>query len=1009
MPRLLHLINSFSSGEWSPRLVGRVDLAKYPAACECLHNYLVMPQGGVTRRPGTKYAGDVKTASDGCVRLLRLEPTAASAYVIEAGCLYFRFYKNNARLKDLGGDPVEVSTPYTAADLFQIQAVPSLDVLYLFHPNYQTRKLERYADDCWKLRTVAFAPPPSIEFGTRPRADFSPGALSGDNVTLTAFNFDAFLAADVGREVLVTAGANSGARAGIASVTSAKVAVVNVCVPFVTLAVTCNTLWRITASPFTGVTPSAHVAVGKSGVTLTADVAAWRGGVNGYSTDGDCGKFVLLNGGCFEISCVNSATVATTTIRGQATPDTAAKAESGNWTLEESLFSSCNGFAETGTFHQGRLYLGAGHRFAGSKTGDFENFAAGSEDDDALLFALDSETLETIRWLRGQKNLLIGSLSSEWQAIGSTDAPITASNVQVQKETSWGASRVPPIQVGPALIFTARGGRQLRELAFVFETDGFQAPDLLLLAEHLTRRSRATDSDPTIVDLAYQKRPDSRLWAVRSDGALLCCTYLREQNIIAWSRVTTPGFFESVAVIPHPNGDRDQVWVSVRRAVTGVAEVTTPSDPFDKVVLLMHFDGSNAEIPTPPLGGFADATGRHTGAFVAGNPTALSTDQTRFGATSVAMRTQGLRLELVDHADWDFSSNDFTIECFVFFNSYPSSVGISAASIWSQDDDAPNFAPVNFAIGSTGKLRLWASSTGTSWNLINDQVGTTAVGLSAWHHLALTRQGSTFRFFIDGVLDTTVSATGALFASSRAVNIGQFQNELGSFNGFMDELRVTNGAAWYTGAFTPPIAPFALTGAAATAAASTVTERRYVEYFDDAGLSYPTLNLDAAYTCDTVIARTVFTGVGHLEGITVQVVADGAIRPPVTVANSEFTISAPAAKKVEAGFLYTSDLTIMRPEIPIGGQSMMPVKLSWRRLIIKVLDTLGMQTGTASGEEIVPFRRGSHPMDAPPPLFTGEKSLPHLGWDDGKVIVRQTQPLPSTIIAIAGILDVGGG
>src|SRR3990167_7287307 len=624
MPRLLHLIHSFTSGEWSPRLAGRVDLAKYPAALECLHNYLVLPQGGVTRRPGLRYVADVKTASDGCVRLLRMEPTAVSAYVIEAGCLYLRFYKNNARLKDSGGDPVEVTTPYTAADLFDIQAIPSLDVLYLLHPNYQTRKLERYADDCWKLRTVAFSPPPSIEFGTRPRADFSPGALSGDNVTVTAFNFDSFLAADVGREILVTAGDNSGARAGIASVTSAKGAVVNVCVPFVRLGGPCNLLWRRT-------------------------------------------------GGGFESRGVTSATGATSTSRGNATPDTAAKAESGNWTLEEALYSTCNGFAETGTFLDGRFYLAAGHRFAGSKTGDFENFAAGAEDDDAILFALDSETLEAIRWMRGQKNLLIGSLSSEWQAIGSTDAPINARNIQVQKETGWGSSRVPPVHVGPALLFTGRGGRQLRELAFVFETDGFQAPDLLLLAEHLTRRSTPTGADPIIVDLAYQKRPDSRLWAVRSDGVLLCCTYLREQNIIAWSRVTTPGFVESIAVIPHPQGDRDQVWVSVRRAITGVAEVTTPSDPFDKVVLLMHFEGSAGETPELLTGGFIDSTGRHAEGFATGAPIALSDTQIKFGATSLASGSN-VYLALADHADWDFSSNDFTIECFVFFDSYPSAI-----------------------------------------------------------------------------------------------------------------------------------------------------------------------------------------------------------------------------------------------------------------------------------------------------------------------------------------------
>ena len=754
MPRLVALTNSFSTGEVSPRLSGRVDLAKYGAACECLHNYLVLPQGGVTRRPGTRQVAEVKTSTDGCVRLLRLEPNATKAYVLEFGCTYLRVYTNNARVNYPGGAAFEVATPYLVPDLFGIQTVPSIDVLYLLHPNYQTRKLERHGDDCWKLRVVELDPPPSVEIGTRPDAEVAPSAVSGTGVTLTAYNCDAFLASDAGREVLFTGGCNTGARAGIASVTNAKVAVVNVCVPFVNTNVTCSKLWRITGSPLTGVTPSAHEPVGKAGVTLTADVAAWRGGVNSQPVPGDCGKFVVLNGGYFQVTAVDSATVAKATIRGKATPAAAAKAESGNWTLEEALFSTCNGFAETGAFHDSRFYVAGGHRFAGSKSGDYENFALGSVDDDAVLFALDSETLESIRWMRSGKGFLLGTLSGEWKAIGSTDAPITASNIQVGRETTYGASRVPPVHIGPATVFVARGGRQLREFAFVFDVDGYQAADLLLLAEHLTRRATAGGTDPTIVDLAYQQRPESRLWAVRSDGVLLSCTYLRDQNIIAWSRVTTQGFFESVTVIPHPAGDRDQVWVAVRRTINGAT-------------------------------------------------------------------------------------------------------------------------------------------------------------------------------------------------------------------------------------------------------------KRYIEYFDDTGLSYPTLNVDAASVCDSATLVGRVNGLSYLECAKVQIVADGAVRPAANVVNGAITIS-PCAKKIEVGLGYTSDLTIMRPELPIGGQSSMPAKLSWRRIVIKLLDTLGMSLGTESGEEIVPFRTAADCMGFAPALFTGQKEISHLGWDDAQVIVRQLQPLPSTVLAITGIVDHGG-
>jgi len=737
-----------------------VDLDKYAHACACLHNFLVLPQGGVTRRPGTKYVATVKTSGDGCVRLLRFQPSATAAYVLEVGAQYVRFYRNGAPVTS-GGTPVEVTTPYAITDVFALHAVPSIDVLYLLHPNYQTRKLERYSDTVWKLRTVPFAPPPTLEYGHRPWADIQASATSGDGVTLTAFNCNAFVASDVGREIVITDGTNAGARAGLAAVTSAKLATVNVCVAFVDTTVVCNTLWKLGGSPLTGVTPSAHQPVGKA-VTLTADAAAWRGGVNGFgdpmalnTTDSDCGRFVLLNGGSFRITSVASATVANATIEGEATPTTAAKAESGNWTLEEALFSACNGWAEAGAFHDSRMYLAAGHRFAGSKSGDYENFAAGALDDDGVLFAMDSEELEVVRWLHGRKGLLLGTLSREWEAIGSTDAPITPSNIQVRSETSYGSSRVEPVHVANASLFVDRSGRQLRELAFVFETDGYQAPDLLLLAEHLTRRATPTGADPTLVQIAYQRDPESRLWAVRSDGVLLCCTYLRAQNVIAWSRVTTQGAIESVATIPHPNGGRDQVWCSVRRTING----------------------------------------------------------------------------------------------------------------------------------------------------------------------------------------------------------------------------------------------------------ATV---RYIEYLDDAGVNYPTLNVDAAYTCTSATALATFTGLGHLEGATVQIVADGAVRPSTTVASGAITLGTPCAKIVEVGLGYTADLVTLRPEVPVGGQSSMPAKLGWRRLVIKLLDTLGLRLGTASGEEIVPFRVAGDCMGVAPALFSGDKEIPHLGWDDGRVIVRQTQPLPATVLAITGLIDLGG-
>lgn len=96
MPRSRPIRTSFEAGEWSPRMLGRVDLGKYNQAAETVENFLVQPQGGLTRRPGTRYVADAKTT--GATRLLRHVFSPTQSYVIEAGDNYFRFYSNQGQI-----------------------------------------------------------------------------------------------------------------------------------------------------------------------------------------------------------------------------------------------------------------------------------------------------------------------------------------------------------------------------------------------------------------------------------------------------------------------------------------------------------------------------------------------------------------------------------------------------------------------------------------------------------------------------------------------------------------------------------------------------------------------------------------------------------------------------------------------------------------------------------------------------------------------------------------------
>jgi hypothetical protein len=116
--------------------------------------------------------------------------------------------------------------------------------------------------------------------------------------------------------------------------------------------------------------------------------------------------------------------------------------------------------------------------------------------------------------------------------------------------------------VNDVLLFVQRNGRKVRELVYELNKDGWVAPDLTLLAEHITSGE--------IVEVAYQQQPDAVLWCVRGDGTLIAMTYERDQKVVGWHRhvIADNALVESVATI-YGNGTEDEVWMVVKRTVSG--------------------------------------------------------------------------------------------------------------------------------------------------------------------------------------------------------------------------------------------------------------------------------------------------------------------------------------------------------------------------------------------------------------------------------------------------------
>jgi len=157
MARANATITNFLTGELSPYLMGRTDTERYQNALKTCENFVVKPHGGVQRRPGTQFVAEVKDSSKK-VRLIRFEFNRAQSYVLEFGNLYIRFYTQNGRIES-SGTPVEVATPYTEAQLDDIQVAQSADVMYIVHPSHNPRKLARTSNTVWALTDVSFTAP----------------------------------------------------------------------------------------------------------------------------------------------------------------------------------------------------------------------------------------------------------------------------------------------------------------------------------------------------------------------------------------------------------------------------------------------------------------------------------------------------------------------------------------------------------------------------------------------------------------------------------------------------------------------------------------------------------------------------------------------------------------------------------------------------------------------------------------------------------------------------------
>ena len=509
---------NFTAGELSPKLAGHIDFDKYSNGVETLENMTTFPQGGVTRRAGSRFVAEVKDSSKS-TRLIPFEFNVTQSYCIELGENYMRFFKDRGQI---------------------VEATKSISALTKSNPAVVTATSHGYSngDHVWINDVVGMTEVNGRRY-TVANVTTHTFELSGVNST----NYTTYSSGGTAAKVFEISTTYSESQLyDIKFAQSADVMyLVHPSHEPAKLTRTGHTSWTLADVDFQkgpyldANTTTTTLNPGSSGVgtgialVASADLFA--------STD--VGRLVKLHNGHAKITAFTDAQNVTIQILTALDASTATT----SWQL--GYWSATTGFPETVSFFEQRLIFGGTTAYPqtifASESGLYEEFDAGDGSAaDAFIYTIAANRVNKIRWLAPGRDLIVGTAGGEFKVGRPTGEPLKPDNVQIIQQTTYGGYTTQPIQIGSAILFVQRQARKVRQFIYRFADDAYEAPDMTILAEHITEGG--------IVDVDFAQEPDSIYWAVRTDGTLLGLTYNREQDVVAWHRHIVGGKGQSCTI-----------------------------------------------------------------------------------------------------------------------------------------------------------------------------------------------------------------------------------------------------------------------------------------------------------------------------------------------------------------------------------------------------------------------------------------------------------------------------
>lgn len=534
---------------------------------------IVVQRGPVVCRVGTG------TSDDSYIRETNLGTGTHSLAFTPTGNFNIRFL---SRLKrqvlvsscniDASG-VMSVTAPWLAADLGKIRVDQSADVVFLSCAGYQQRRIERRATRSWSVAVYEALDGPFMSPNIGP-ITMTPGALSG-NTTLTA-SAAYFRSSNVGSLFRVT----SSGQTVTASITAENQFTNPITIDGV----------GASQRTFTMVIDEVGVATFTLQRSLTSDAGPWTDVANwtadttetlndgfdnqivyyrlgvktGNFTSGthavSLGYSVGSADGVGRVTAFTSATV----VDIEVITDFGAVTSSDDWA--EGKWSDRRGWPTAVAFYEGRLWWAGKNGIQGSVSDAFDSYDIEFEGDAGpIIRDVGSGPVDIVNWLLPLSRLIAGAQGAEFSCKSSSlDEPLTPTAFSIKPDSTQGSAAVPGVKIDKSGVFVQRGGTRVFELSRGRDGVDYDATDMTVLIPEI--------GQPSIVRMAAQRQPDTRVHCVRSDGVAGVCVFDRAESVICWVEVETVDGdeIEDVVTLPGEDGDEeDRVYYVVKRTVNG--------------------------------------------------------------------------------------------------------------------------------------------------------------------------------------------------------------------------------------------------------------------------------------------------------------------------------------------------------------------------------------------------------------------------------------------------------